>query len=90
MHPDFYQLIEMGAGILTLLGLGLGVKLLVWDLPTRRFRRLEQRITELEERQLHVLDAVMQHDERLEDYDDRLDFGERLLARKRGETPRPA
>ncbi len=70
MHPDFYQLIELGAGMLTLLGLGLGVKLLVWDLPARRLRRFEQRIAELEERHAQMLDAVMQHHDRLEEYDD--------------------
>ena len=31
MHPDFYQLAELAVGLVALFGLGVGVKVLVWD-----------------------------------------------------------
>ncbi len=36
MHPDWYQLLELAMGLIALFGLGMGVKVLVWDrLPWR-------------------------------------------------------
>ncbi|NIM49186.1 MAG: hypothetical protein GTO22_08000 [Gemmatimonadales bacterium] len=83
MHPDFYQLLELAMGLIVLFGLGMGVKVLVWDrLPSRRFREaMEQRIAELEERYDTLLDLHERHVRQLEDHDERLDFNERLLAR---------
>ncbi len=58
MHSDLYQLIELGLGVLMLLGLGVGAKLLFWDLPARWFGRSERRITQLEERYVRMLEAA--------------------------------
>jgi hypothetical protein len=91
MHPDFYQLLELAIGLVTLFGLGVGVKVLVWDrLPSRRSRRaMEQRISELEQRYDALLDLHERQAYRLEDHDDRLDFNERQLARGRPHVPPP-
>jgi hypothetical protein len=89
MHPDMIKMIELGAGLLMVLGMVGGARYILWDLPRGRFRRFEDRMEELEERFDQVLDALSQQNERLEDYHERLDFGERLLARKRPEAATP-
>ena len=76
MHSDLYQLIELGLGVLMLLGLGVGAKLLFWDLPARWFGRSERRITQLEERYVRMLEAVLEQRDRLDEYEDRLEFDE--------------
>jgi hypothetical protein len=89
MHPDIIQLIEFGTGLVMVLGIVGCTKLIVWDLPRRRFRRFEHRVEELDERFDQVLDALSQQNERLEEYHERLDFGERLLTRNRPEPATP-
>jgi hypothetical protein len=88
MHPDFYQLFELAMGLVALLGLSVGVKVLVWDrLPSRWFRKAtEQRITELEERCERLLDLHQWQMRRLEEHDERLDFNERVMAPGRPEA----
>ncbi len=88
MHPDWYQLLELAMGLIALFGLGVGVKVLVWDrLPWRGAHgAMEQRIAELEEQCETLLDQHARQIRQLEDHDDRLDFNERLLARGRTEV----
>ncbi len=77
--------------IATLLGTAFGVKLLVWGRdPIRRLRGAstitsDDRLAELEERVQQLSDLVSDQAQMLEDYHERLDFAERVLARQRGD-----
>lgn len=80
--------------IATLLGTAFGVKLLVWGKgPIRRLRggtdvgASDERLAELEERVRQLSDLVGDQSRALEDYHERLDFAERVLAQRRGDTP---
>ena len=90
MHPDFYQLIELGIG-LALLGLGYGVKLLAVN--QRLHRRLrgtaDQRLADAEERCDRMAEVIVRQEEPLEEYRDRLEFDERLLADRHERQPHP-
>jgi hypothetical protein len=85
MHPDFYQLIEVGLSLVVLLGLGYGVKLLFVDhwLARRLGDGGDRRLAEVEERCERMAEAMVQQEDLLEEYRDRLEFSERLLAHRR-------
>jgi len=96
MHVDIPpDALGFAVVIATLLGTAFGVKLLVWGKgPIRRLRggtgaaAADERLTELEERVQQLSDIVGDQSRALEDYHERLDFAERVLAQRRGETPK--
>jgi hypothetical protein len=84
------QLVEPAVVLATLLGVAFGVKLLVWGRgPLRQLRggsaapALEHRVAELADRCQQLAEAVVDQQRRLEDYDERLDFAERMLTQRR-------
>lgn len=89
MHPDIYQLIESAVGLIALFGLGMGLKVLVWDrLAPRSFRdATERRLAELEGHYRTLVDLHERQWRRLEEQDERLDFNDRVMARGRNGFP---
>lgn len=84
------QLFEPAVVLTTLLGVAFGVKLLIWGKgPLQQLRGeldapvLERRVAELADRCRQLADAVVDQQQRLEDYDERLDFAERMLTQWR-------
>lgn len=80
----------------TLIGTAFGVKILIWGTkPIRRLGRAaghspdDERIGDLEDRLGQVAELLVNQRERLDDHDERLDFAERLLARRQIDDPRP-
>lgn len=73
-----------------LVGTAVGVKLLVWGKgPIRRLRGgssdspTEERLAELEDRVRYLAELVKDQSQQLDDYHERLDFTERMLAQRR-------
>jgi hypothetical protein len=96
VDPQLYTLLEPAVVLFTLLGVAFGVKLLVWGKgPIKQIRRAgvdpaaAERIVELEERLRELSDVVLDQSHRLEDHDERLDFAERLLTKRRDEEVLP-
>ncbi|MGD2135372.1 MAG: hypothetical protein PVF27_04390 [Gemmatimonadales bacterium] len=76
----------------SLLGTAFGVKLLVWGKgPIRRIRggaedpAAEERLAELEDRVRQLASLAHDQSRQLEDYQERLDFTERMLTQQRME-----
>ena len=91
MDPQLFELVEPVVVFTTMLGVAFGVKLLVWGKgPIRRKHLpptdpdLAQRVTELEERAADLTVLVDQQATQLEEVHERLDFTERMLARRAG------
>ena len=75
--------------IATMLGTVWGVKLLVWGKgPIRRIRggsdtaASDERLTDVEEQVQQLSELVREQSHMLEDYQERLDFAERVLAQR--------
>jgi hypothetical protein len=78
--------------VATLIGTAFGVKLLVWGKePFKKLRsgatdvNTEERLAELEEHVSELSALVREQSVQLADYDERLDFAERVIAQQRGE-----
>ena len=81
--------------VATMLGAGIGLKVLVWGKgPIRRLRAgagdsaTDERLAELEDRVQRLSDLVADQSQLLEDHHERLDFTERVLTQQRGDEPK--
>lgn len=92
MDPALMNLIEPVVVLATLFGVAFGLKLFVWGKgPFTPLKGgpaggpLERRVAELEDQLLQLSDALGEQRHRLDDHDERLDFAERMVTRRRAD-----